>query len=270
MRTLLTSMVAALTLAACYPDPVINERPVAVDSDGDGFDTLVDCDDANPDINPDAEEKCDEIDNDCDALIDELGATDAPIWYVDGDGDGYGDASVTRQACEQPEFYVDNTDDCNDSAATAYPGADELCDDLDNDCDELIDEDALDATLYFWDFDADGYGDPSRPERTCAAASWLVEDNTDCNDATDAIHPGIREICDGIDNDCDELVDDDDLTVDPTTFSTWYPDTDGDGYGFPAEEGVKQSCDGGVGYADNADDCNDEDSSLTTDCTSER
>ena len=265
--TLAVALAAIISVAGCYPDPVINERPDAVDEDGDGFDTLVDCDDDNGAVNPEAAEVCDGVDNDCDALIDELGATDAPIWYVDGDEDGFGDPNVTRQACEQPAFYVDNAEDCDDRQGTVYPDAPEICDGLDNDCDGEIDTNALDAVTYYWDFDGDGYGDPDRPERTCVQESWLVENNEDCDDSVFAVNPSVREVCDTIDNDCDGLIDDEDDTVDPATYTIWYIDADGDGYGVPDEDNLKLACDGGEGYAENADDCNDGDADLTTDCS---
>jgi len=266
LPTLAVALAAPAGLSGCYPDPEINERPDAADVDGDGYNTLVDCDDDNANVHPDAEEKCDEIDNDCDALIDELGATDATTWYVDGDEDGFGDPAITREACEQPDFYVADATDCDDSQPTVYPGAEEICDGLDNDCNDEIDDDAADSRLYYWDFDGDGFGDPDRPVRTCSRDEWLVEDNTDCDDSVAAINPDAQEICDSVDNDCDGDIDDDDASVDPSTYTTWYVDGDGDGFGIPDEDGLKMACDGGEGYADNAEDCNDDDATLTTDC----
>lgn len=260
----------ALLFSACVNDPVINERPDPADADGDGFNELVDCNDSDGAVNPEADEKCDDVDNDCDGLIDERGATDAPIWYVDGDGDGFGDPEVTLAACDAPDSYIDNSDDCDDAQGSVYPGADELCDGLDNDCNDEIDDNPLDATQYYWDFDGDGYGDPERPEAACSPADWLVEDNTDCDDTTTAISPEIREVCDEIDNDCDGLIDDDDPTTDPETMWQWYADTDGDMFGDPDLALGKLSCVGGDGYADNPDDCDDGNPEATTDCEESR
>ena len=97
-----------------------------------------DCDDADPDINPDAEEQCDEIDNDCDDEIDEDAGD---WWFADNDYDGYGDPHLLEQACEQPDRMVDNAEDCDDGSAAVHPGAFDLCDATDNDCDGDVDED---------------------------------------------------------------------------------------------------------------------------------
>lgn len=55
-------------------------------------------------------------------------------WWRDMDGDGFGDAAQTVQACSKPTDHVGNDDDCDDSKVTTYPAAPELCDTLDNDC----------------------------------------------------------------------------------------------------------------------------------------
>ena len=102
------------------------------DEDGDGYPSSEDCDDRNPDISPGAEERCDNIDNDCDGDIDE-GL--AETWYPDADGDGFGSDAESTEACVRPEGHVPNADDCNDDSAVTFPGADEYCDGIDNDCD---------------------------------------------------------------------------------------------------------------------------------------
>ena len=97
------------------------------DRDGDGFVRELDCNDENENINPDAEEVCDGIDNDCDDEVDEGVAS---TWYADADADTYGDPVVSTEACVQPDGYVANLDDCDDSDAAFHPGADESdCDD---------------------------------------------------------------------------------------------------------------------------------------------
>ncbi len=90
-----------------------------------------DCDDQDSEVHPDAEELCDGLDNDCDGQIDEQ----APSWYADADGDGYGDPDAAVQACEAPEGCIADASDCDDAEAASYPGAPEICDGLRNDCD---------------------------------------------------------------------------------------------------------------------------------------
>jgi hypothetical protein len=107
-----------------------------VDADGDGFSELVDCDDADPAVHPEAEEVCNGVDDDCDEVVDE-DATDASAWYGDGDGDGYGTGEAIS-ACEAPSGTVSNDQDCDDGDAGVYPGSSlpELPDDdVDQDCD---------------------------------------------------------------------------------------------------------------------------------------
>ncbi len=111
------------------------------DLDGDGY-CSGDCNDGDPAIHPDAAEECNDLDDNCDGSIDEgAGAT----WYLDEDGDGYGGESIT--ACDAPDSYADNGSDCDDSSASTYPGAEELSDGLDNDCDGDIDEGITEATV---------------------------------------------------------------------------------------------------------------------------
>jgi len=111
MRSL---MMAALFLAAC-----------GADRDGDGFTSEFDCDDRDALINPNAEEVCDGVDNDCDGSFgaldcdedpncDEPDASDAELWYADFDDDGFGDPNLPAKACEQPDGWVENGDDCDD------------------------------------------------------------------------------------------------------------------------------------------------------------
>ena len=102
---------------------------------GTGFDPCV------GDVLPSAE-ICDALDNDCDGAVDEE-ASDQVSWYPDTDGDGYGDGTAAAVvSCSAPAGYVADNSDCDDSEATVYPGAIELCDGLDNDCDQqtLVDE----------------------------------------------------------------------------------------------------------------------------------
>ena len=101
--------------------------------------------------------------------------------------------------------------DCDDDDPTVYPGADELCDGLDNDCDDVVPADEIDG-------DGDG----------------VAGCEGDCDDDDAAAYPGADEVCDGVDNDCDGTIDG--------------VDADADGY-------VSEDCDGG-------DDCNDNDADI--------
>jgi MYXO-CTERM domain-containing protein len=108
------------------------------DLDGDGYPESTDCDDADPAVFPGATELCNGGDDDCDGVADDgLSTYD---WYVDDDGDGYGDV-FDRNDCTPPTAgYVELSGDCNDLDGSTYPGAVELCDGVDNDCDLAIDE----------------------------------------------------------------------------------------------------------------------------------
>jgi hypothetical protein len=174
------------------------------DADGDGWAACEDCDDSDAARSPSATEVCDDIDNNCNGVVD-IDATETPDWYLDYDGDGYGDATVTVSQCDPPERFVDNALDCDDSAAEALPGGVEVCDNLDNDCDGTVDgQDAEGAAPFYTDVDGDGYGTDSTEVFICFPDANQVPDAGDCDDDNDAISPGEVEVCnDGIDNDCD-------------------------------------------------------------------
>jgi hypothetical protein len=173
-----------------------------VDTDGDNFgatslgtrcdppegavDVGGDCDDDDPEVHPDADELAgDGIDSDCD---------DVEICYVDGDDDGVHNGVTTETndtACagEGLALVTDPDGDCDDSDATVYPSAPELCDELDNDCDSAEDEELS----YFpvWpDADDDGWGDMFADETSaCIVATGFSTQNSDCNDDNPDISP---------------------------------------------------------------------------------
>src|SRR5690606_28002128 len=100
-----------------------------------------DCDDADPDVRPGADEVCNGLDDDCDGAVDDadpglVGST----WYADDDADGHGDPAEERAACTLPVGFVATATDCDDSKASVHPGAAEICNLRDDDCDALADE----------------------------------------------------------------------------------------------------------------------------------
>jgi hypothetical protein len=242
-------------------DGAVDEGTTAYDDDGDCYCEIGpcegtvdatcgsladgDCDDRDDDISPAEVEVCDGVDNDCDGTVDEPDAADAGTWYADSDGDGYGDPAVSAPACSQPTGYLADATDCDDADASSHPGGTEAPDGADNDCDGTADEG---TTAY------DDDGDCHCESGTCTGSV----DGTcgglgdgDCDDGDAAINPGVDELCDGIDNDCDGTVDEDEA-VDA---STWYADGDGDGYGDATS--TQAACSQPSGHVADSTDCDD-------------
>lgn len=206
-----------------------------------------DCDDTNGDIHPTALETCDGVDNNCDGGVDEGVLND---YYQDSDGDGHGNAAVSLQACVVPLGYVVNDIDCDDTNDAIYPGADEICDGIDNNCDGESDDGV--GITYYPDSDGDGYGVPGVTIEACEPPLGYAATDTDCDDANAAVFPGNTEVCDGFDNDCSGVVDEGVLT-------TYYQDADGDGFGNAASS--VEECAAPLGYVIDDTDCNDADGS---------
>jgi len=205
---------------ATASDPVQSCGPPA-GADHGWVEDASDCDDRNATVHPEAPERCGPEDDDCDGVLDE----DDPDWdpssgavfYVDADGDGYGGASTTH-ACELRANLSTSGGDCDDAHYYRNPGQQEVCSGADEDCDGLIDDDDPDIDVSGearrWpDLDGDRQGDAdSPPERRCD--SWweahgpAVTNDDDCDDSNPAIRAGAPEVCgNGIDDDCDALVD---------------------------------------------------------------
>ena len=241
---------------ALYDAAVTTMCVESCDGDGDGYgvaDCLgYDCDDEDAVLSPGADEVCDGIDNDCDDETDEDSAVDASTWYTDADGDGYGDADDATLACEAPSGTIATGEDCDDTSGFVNPDASEICDGIDNDCDDETDEDsAVDASTWYTDADGDGYGDPLVFAPACDAPLDGVAFGDDCDDTDAAVNIDADEVCDGVDNDCDDTIDES-AAVDATT---WYGDDDGDGYG--ADIPVIVSCEAPIGFVAEPGDCDD-------------
>ncbi len=254
-------------------DDGLPTSPYYPDSDQDGFgdpdgetDACVapagyvadstDCNDDYASIHPGAPEVCNEVDDNCDGNVDEGVKT---TYYADQDDDGYGGTGAsTVQACSPPDGYSASSTDCNDGNPAIHPDADEVCNDLDDDCDGTIDED-LPTWTYYQDADGDTFGDPDTPLDRCGPPPGHVEDHTDCDDSLASVHPGATEVCNGIDDDCDGSVDEE-VTTD------YYPDTDGDGFG-AQEASPTAACSTPDGYVQDHTDCDDSRSGVHPDAT---
>ncbi len=219
------------------------------DLDGDGVTGATDCDETDASVYPGAPETCNGVDDDCDGAVDE-DAVDEPLWYADADADGFGDPLVVDLACEEPAGYVLDDTDCDDASAATNPGADEICNGVDDDCDASVDESAIDATAWYPDADTDSYGADLGEVLACSAPDGYLADGGDCDDADASIHPLAAETCDGVDEDCDGAVDDG-----APGAIVYYADADGDSYGDPAT--TTSSCVAPSGYVTDSTDCND-------------
>jgi hypothetical protein len=144
---------------------------------------------------------CDTLDNDCDGTADEGTKTK---FYLDSDSDLYGNNAEITWACSAPLNYVLDNTDCDDSNTNVNPGAQEVCNGIDDDCDTFIDEeDANSCLLFYRDQDGDTYGLTSDSRCLCDL-DGLYNTNTDgdCNDANDQINPGMNDVCNDVDDDC--------------------------------------------------------------------
>jgi hypothetical protein len=239
--------------------------PIFTDGDGDGFgggeeqvgcpgagmaDVGGDCDDALPEVHPEALETCNTIDDNCDGAIDETGGSE--IWLADADGDGFGEPSSAAVRCEGPGL-SQVTGDCDDGDFDINPDAEEVCNGADDDCDGIADNNATDATTWYGDVDGDGFGFDGVTTNACTPPPGYAPEGGDCDDGDSAQNPAAVEVCDGVDNDCDSETDEG-LAV------PHYKDTDEDGWG-NADDGEISTCDGlaPAGYSPLDGDCDETD-----------
>lgn len=181
-----------------------------------------DCDDTRSFVNPGAREICNGADDDCNGNVDEGVAT---MLCRDADADLFGDPADALMGCPGlVEGYVTSCLDCDDSNPAVNPGAPEVCNGVDDNCNSAVDE-GVEATLCR-DIDGDLYGDPAMSVRGCPGlVLGYVMNCSDCDDANAAVRPGAAELCDGRDNDCNGIADDGVMT------QLFYPDCDGDTFG---------------------------------------
>ena len=190
-------------------------------------------------------ELCDGKDNNCDGKTDE--------GYPDTDDDGLPD-------CIDPDDDGDDdpdATDCGPSDPAINHQAEEACDGVDNNCAGGIDEeDAVGCEPFFLDGDNDGHGTEDFKCLCQAAGLYKALVDDDCNDLNPWTFPGATELCDKVDNNCDEVVDEDGATG----CSWFFADPDGDGYGNGEPNCVCLAP--GQGWSVLAGDCDEEDSGI--------
>ena len=221
-----------------------------------------DCNDAATLVNPMASEVCDGIDNNCDGVTDPETSTDASVWYRDSDSDTWGNPVVSVRACSQPVGHVSRAGDCRDNNGAINPDAVEVCDRLDNNCDDVIDPaTSSDARTWYRDADEDTFGTTTTSQVACFAPAGFVSRALDCDDGNDQVNPEAIETCNGIDDDCDGR-------TDPAgSFGElrWYADSDGDTFGNPSSS--RLACAQPTGFVSNALDCRDDATSINPSAT---
>ena len=162
-------------------------------------------------------------------------------WYFDGDGDGYGNEENIQKSCTQPSNYVGQTGDCDDQDNDIFEGALEICNDEDDDCDDLTDETAIEDPVhptinlitFYEDADSDSLEILRYPFKVVPFGR-LCFNASDCNDSLDdtdgdnvadgfEINPSATEICNNTDSNCDSIIDNN-----ASDALIWYLDFDGD------------------------------------------
>jgi hypothetical protein len=166
-----------------------------------------DCDDTRADIFTGAPELCNGKDDNCDQRIDE-NLPNPKKFYRDEDGDGVGETAALLEACMAPPGYSALSGDCAPLDPTKFPGANERCNNLDDDCDQM--PDTAETTFM----DTDGPGSTRFPclvenaQGVCRAGTFQCEvQGTQVQRVCRSLNTSSREVCDGLDNDCTGGVD---------------------------------------------------------------
>ena len=169
------------------------------------------------------------------------------LYYTDIDNDGFG-AGTAISSCAAIAGYALNNTDCDDTNASINTAANEICNDIDDNCNSSIDE-GLTFTDYYADLDNDGFGAGAATSSCVDLGVGYVTNNTDCDDTNANINTAASEICNDVDDNCNSSIDE------GLTFTNYYSDLDNDGFGAGA---ATNSCvDLGAGYVTNNTDCDD-------------
>ncbi|MFM7770801.1 MAG: MopE-related protein, partial [Bacteroidota bacterium] len=174
------------------------------------------------------------------------------LYYADLDADTFG-AGTAISTCTPETGYVLNNSDCDDANANINTSVSEICNDIDDNCNNLID-DGLTFQNYYADTDNDSFGAGNATSSCSDLGAGYVLDNTDCNDNDANVNEASTEICNDIDDNCNNLIDD------GLTFQNYYADADNDSFG--AGTATSSCSDLGAGYVLDNTDCNDNDANV--------
>ena len=127
-------------------------------------------------------------------------------YFADIDGDGFGNLFSDSLACDLPLGYVPDSTDCDDANTEVFPSAEDICNAIDDNCNGIIDEDAIEFE-WFLDNDGDSFGNMEIDTSSCFSLEGYVLNNTDCDDANNQIYPSAPELLNGLDDNCNDLID---------------------------------------------------------------